>query len=74
MSRFDYPIADFKSHISEYTLILQPDFRWPAGADDESGAQLDAFGLKVLKFQVVLAGYSLGFGLWYSARSLPGAT
>ena len=55
-------------------VILQPDFRWPAGADDESGAQLDAFGLKVLKFQVVLAGYSLGFGLWYSARSLPGAT
>ena len=49
-------------------VILQPDFRWPGGAAaDGSGAQLDAFGLKVLKFQVVLAGYSLAFGLWYSS-------
>ena len=48
--------------------LVRPDFRWPAGDDG-----LDEFGMAVLKFQVVLAGYCLAFGLWYSGTS-PGPT
>lgn len=47
-------------------VLLQPDFRWPGGVGNGGGGGLDEFGITVLKFQIVLAGYSLAFGLWYS--------
>ena len=39
-------------------ILLDPSFRWP---DDG----LDEFARRVLKFQMVLAGYSLAAGVWY---------
>lgn len=44
-------------------VVLQPDWRWPR---DESVGALDAFGIKVQKFQMVLAAYSIAAGRYYS--------
>ena len=59
-------------------VLLKPDFRWAgqaanAGDGDGGGSPVDDLGVTVLKFQVVLAGYSLAFGLWYSGSSTSAA-